>query len=63
MAVFAAECAPTHIAWFPSRRDEYGPDLQMKLDAAQRITAIQVARGPLALTALRRAARTIPLTS
>jgi aspartyl-tRNA(Asn)/glutamyl-tRNA(Gln) amidotransferase subunit A len=58
MAAFAAECAVTHLAWFPSRRDSYGPDLQVKLDAAQEITAVQWQRGLAAVRALRRRART-----
>jgi aspartyl-tRNA(Asn)/glutamyl-tRNA(Gln) amidotransferase subunit A len=58
MAAFAAECAVTHIAWFPSRRDSYGPDLQVKLDAAQEITAVQWQRGLAAVRELRRRART-----
>jgi aspartyl-tRNA(Asn)/glutamyl-tRNA(Gln) amidotransferase subunit A len=57
MAAFSAECAATHIRWFPSRRDEYGPDLQMKLDSAQRVTAVQWQRGLAAVRALRRSAR------
>ncbi len=56
MSLFAAECAATHRAWFPSRRDEYGPDLQLKLAAAQEITAVQRQRGEAALRELRRAA-------
>jgi aspartyl-tRNA(Asn)/glutamyl-tRNA(Gln) amidotransferase subunit A len=56
MAVFTAECAVTHMHWFPARRGEYGPDLQMKLDAAQRVTAVQWGRGMAALRALRREA-------
>jgi aspartyl-tRNA(Asn)/glutamyl-tRNA(Gln) amidotransferase subunit A len=57
MAAFAAECAVTHLAWFPSRRDSYGPDLQVKLAAAQEITAVQWQRGLAAVRALRRTAR------
>ena len=58
MAAFAAECAVTHLEWFPSRRQDYGPDLQFKLDAAQSITAVQWQRGLAAVRALRRRART-----
>jgi len=57
MAAFAAECAVTHLAWFPSRRESYGPDLQQKLAAAQEITAVQWQRGLAAVRALRRLAR------
>jgi aspartyl-tRNA(Asn)/glutamyl-tRNA(Gln) amidotransferase subunit A len=57
MAAFAAECAVTHLKWFPSRRESYGPDLQFKLDAAQSITAVQWQRGLAAVRALRRLAR------
>ena len=58
MAAFSAECAVTHMAWFPSRRESYGPDLQFKLDAAQSVTAVQWQRGLAAVRALRRRART-----
>jgi aspartyl-tRNA(Asn)/glutamyl-tRNA(Gln) amidotransferase subunit A len=58
MAAFSAECAVTHMAWFPSRREGYGRDLQFKLDAAQSITAVQWQRGLAAVRALRRTART-----
>ncbi len=57
MAVFTAECAVTHLRWFPSRRDEYGPDLQLKLAAAQEMTAVQWQRGVAAVRALRRKSR------
>lgn len=57
MAAFAAECAMTHMPWFPSQRENYGRDLQFKLDAAQSITAVQWQRGQAAVRALRRLAR------
>jgi aspartyl-tRNA(Asn)/glutamyl-tRNA(Gln) amidotransferase subunit A len=57
MAAFSAECAVTHLKWFPSRRESYGLDLQFKLDAAQSITAVQWQRGLAAARALRRRAR------
>jgi Asp-tRNA(Asn)/Glu-tRNA(Gln) amidotransferase A subunit family amidase len=57
MAAFAAECAVTHLAWFPSRREDYGPDLQLKLAAAQEITAVEWQRGLAALRTLRRTPR------
>ena len=56
MAAFAAECAISHLRWFPIRRDEYGPDLQLKLDAAQRISAVEMARGLAGLGDFGRAA-------
>ncbi len=56
MAAFAAECAVTHLKWFPSRRESYGPDLQVKLAAAQEITAVQWQRGLAAVRTLRRRA-------
>ena len=58
MAACAAEYAVTHLAWFPSRRDSYGRDLQFLLDAAQSVTAVQWQRGLAAVRALRRRART-----
>jgi Asp-tRNA(Asn)/Glu-tRNA(Gln) amidotransferase A subunit family amidase len=60
MAVFSAECAMTHALWWPTRRDEYGADLQAKLEAAQSITAVQWRRGLAAIRALRRQARALP---
>jgi aspartyl-tRNA(Asn)/glutamyl-tRNA(Gln) amidotransferase subunit A len=60
MAVFATECALTHLPWFPARRDEYGPDAQAKLDAAHRVTAVDYRRGLAALRGLRRRARIHP---
>lgn len=48
--VFYAEAADTHRSTFPSRRQDYGPTLQAKLDDAQRIDpdALSAARGALA---------------
>jgi aspartyl-tRNA(Asn)/glutamyl-tRNA(Gln) amidotransferase subunit A len=57
MAAFAYECARTHRAWFPSRRDDYGRDLQQKLEAAQSITPEQWQRGLAAARRLRSTAR------
>jgi aspartyl-tRNA(Asn)/glutamyl-tRNA(Gln) amidotransferase subunit A len=57
MAAFSYECARTHRAWFPSRRDDYGRDLQQKLEAAQSITAEQWQRGLAAARRLRSTAR------
>jgi aspartyl-tRNA(Asn)/glutamyl-tRNA(Gln) amidotransferase subunit A len=53
MAVFTAETAITHVRWFPRRRDEYGPDLRQKLDAAQETRAVDYYRGIIALRDLR----------
>ncbi|MGC8634456.1 MAG: amidase [Candidatus Limnocylindrales bacterium] len=60
MAVFSAEAAITHLRWFPRHRDQYGPDLQVKLDAAQQVPAVDYARGLMALRELRERARTEP---
>jgi Asp-tRNA(Asn)/Glu-tRNA(Gln) amidotransferase A subunit family amidase len=60
MAVFSAEAAITHLRWFPRLREQYGPDLQVKLDAAQRVPAVDYARGLAALRELRERARTEP---
>ena len=60
MAVFTAECAIIHMPWFPSVRDEYGADLQFKLDAAQHVTVVEHQRGLLALREMRERARTEP---
>jgi aspartyl-tRNA(Asn)/glutamyl-tRNA(Gln) amidotransferase subunit A len=57
MAAFSFECARTHRSWFPSRREEYGRDLQDKLEAAQSISAIAWHRGLAAVHGLRQAAR------
>ena len=46
MAAFEAECAVTHIPWFPRERERYGPDLQVKLDRAQQITRGSMAQRP-----------------
>ncbi len=58
--VFLAECAGTHRRWFPAQRDRYGPDLQVKLDAAQRVTAVEYFDALDGLRELRRLARTAP---
>lgn len=43
--VFVAECAFTHLPWFPARREEYNPDARAKFDAAQQVTAVAYRRG------------------
>jgi aspartyl-tRNA(Asn)/glutamyl-tRNA(Gln) amidotransferase subunit A len=48
--VFYAEAAATHRRTFPVRREEYGPTIRAKLDAAQRVdpAALSAARQALA---------------
>jgi len=60
MAAFSAECAMTHVAWFPSQRERYGRDLQVKLEDAQQIGAVRWQRGLAAARELRRRARSRP---
>ncbi len=60
MPVFTAECAITHLPWFPRLRERYGADLQLKLDAAQQVPAVDYHRGLLALRELRERARAEP---
>lgn len=56
--VFLADAAAAHAATFPARRDEYGPTIRAKLDAAVRVGAPERAAGRAALQAWRdRAAR------
>jgi aspartyl-tRNA(Asn)/glutamyl-tRNA(Gln) amidotransferase subunit A len=57
MAAFAAECAITHMSWFPRERERYGPDLQLKLDDAQQISAVRWQKGLAAARELRKRAR------
>jgi aspartyl-tRNA(Asn)/glutamyl-tRNA(Gln) amidotransferase subunit A len=57
MAAFEAECAVTHMPWFPRERERYGPDRQVKLDAAQEITVVRWRRGRADLREFRRRAR------
>ena len=59
-AVFMTECAVTHLSWYPRYRDQYGPDAQLKWDAAHRITAVEYHRGLAALRDLRRRTRREP---
>jgi aspartyl-tRNA(Asn)/glutamyl-tRNA(Gln) amidotransferase subunit A len=57
-AVFYGEAARSHAATFPSRRDEYGPNIRAKLDHALTVSAEALADGRRALAAWRdRAAR------
>lgn len=46
--LFMSECAFTHLSWFPSRRDEYGNDAQLKWDSAQQIRAVDYQRSVIA---------------
>lgn len=56
--VFFAEAVESHAATFPSRRDEYGPTIRTKLDAALETDPADVEAGYRALRAWRaRAAR------
>jgi Asp-tRNA(Asn)/Glu-tRNA(Gln) amidotransferase A subunit family amidase len=57
MAAFAAECAISHLTWFPRERERYGPDLQVKLDDAQEISAVRWQKGLVAVRELRKQAR------
>lgn len=57
MSAFEAECAVTHVPWFPRERERYGADLQVKLDRAQEITAVRWQMGLAARRELRRRAR------
>jgi aspartyl-tRNA(Asn)/glutamyl-tRNA(Gln) amidotransferase subunit A len=41
LPVFAAECAYTHRELFPTRRDEYSPDLQRKMAPGFELTAVE----------------------
>ena len=56
--VFYADAAAVHAATYPSRRDDYGPTVRAKLEAAARIDPADVGRARAALEAWRaRAAR------
>ena len=58
--VFYAEAAAIHRDTFPSRRDEYGPTMRAKLDAAQEIDPAAVSAGRQALAAWRACAAVEP---
>ena len=58
--IFLAEAAESHRATFPSRRAEYGPDLQAKLDAAGEVPASDVAAAQRALPEWRERAASEP---
>jgi aspartyl-tRNA(Asn)/glutamyl-tRNA(Gln) amidotransferase subunit A len=52
-AVFYAEAAAAHAATFPSRREEYGPLIRAKLDAAIAVTAAEAEASRRALESWR----------
>lgn len=56
-AVFVAECAITHVPWFPRLRERYGSDVAWKLEAAQRLPVVDHYRGVSALRELRERTR------
>jgi aspartyl-tRNA(Asn)/glutamyl-tRNA(Gln) amidotransferase subunit A len=58
--VFYAEAAATHRDTFPARRDEYGPTIAAKLEAAQRVDPAAVQKGRASLRSWREHARTEP---
>jgi aspartyl-tRNA(Asn)/glutamyl-tRNA(Gln) amidotransferase subunit A len=58
--VFFAEAAATHRDTFPARREEYGPTIAAKLEAAQRVDAAAVQKGRASLQSWRAHARTEP---
>jgi aspartyl-tRNA(Asn)/glutamyl-tRNA(Gln) amidotransferase subunit A len=58
--LFLHECALSHRETFPSRREEYGPDLRQKLDAAFDVRAIDLVRAREALHRWRAQARHEP---
>jgi Asp-tRNA(Asn)/Glu-tRNA(Gln) amidotransferase A subunit family amidase len=58
--IFLAEAAVAHRQHFPAQRDRYGNDVQLKLDAARDVRAIDVYEAKRALTKWRAQARAIP---
>jgi hypothetical protein len=60
MPRFAAECALTHRGLYPERAAEYSPDLQVKLEAAPGVRAVDFLAAPAALQRWRRRLRTVP---
>lgn len=58
--VFYGEAAATHRATFPARRDEYGPTIRAKLDAAQTVDPDALSAGRRALASWRERAQTEP---
>ena len=60
MPLFAAECVLTHRGLYPERAAEYSPDLQVKLEAAQGVRAVDYLAARVALQRWRRRLRTVP---
>ena len=58
--VFLADAAEAHAATFPARRDEYGPTIRAKLDAAQQVKPAEREAARAGLEAWRARARTEP---
>jgi aspartyl-tRNA(Asn)/glutamyl-tRNA(Gln) amidotransferase subunit A len=58
--LFLHEAAVAHRALFPARRDEYGPDTQLKWDAARKVPAIDVYEAQQALPRWRNQAASDP---
>jgi aspartyl-tRNA(Asn)/glutamyl-tRNA(Gln) amidotransferase subunit A len=58
--VFYFEAAATHRDTFPTRREEYGPTIAAKLEAAQHVKPSAVDAGRVALRSWRERARTDP---
>jgi aspartyl-tRNA(Asn)/glutamyl-tRNA(Gln) amidotransferase subunit A len=58
--LFLCDAAEAHSATFPARRDEYGPAIRAKLDAARRVTPAEREAARAALEAWRARARAEP---
>jgi aspartyl-tRNA(Asn)/glutamyl-tRNA(Gln) amidotransferase subunit A len=58
--VFLSDAAAAHTATFPARRDEYGPTIRAKLDAAVRVRPAERAAGLAALASWRSSAASEP---
>jgi aspartyl-tRNA(Asn)/glutamyl-tRNA(Gln) amidotransferase subunit A len=58
--VFYAEAAATHRRTFPLKREEYGPTIRAKLDAAQRVDPAALSAARQALAAWRKRGKTEP---
>ena len=59
-SVFYAEAAATHRKTFPARRNEYGPTIRAKLDAARQTDPVAADAGRRALAAWQERAQTEP---
>lgn len=60
MPLFSAQCALTHRGLYPERVDEYGLDLQVKLESAQTVPAVAYLAAQRALPRWRRLLHTVP---